>query len=463
MLKATHGPLRSSLFFVVLALAGEDGARAQGSAAWKAGVAAVDISPQESIWLAGYGARNRPSEGVAQKLYARALALEDPPGHRLVIVTTDILGFPRAVAEPIVERVRQHTRLARDQLLLTSTHTHAGPVLREYSVFAYGLTLEQRAAIERYTQFLQEQVVQVVLAALADVSPARLTFGETQATFGTNRRVSTERGYVIGVNPQGLVDPQVPVLKVQGSDGKLRAVLFSYACHNTTLGPNFYQAHGDYSGVAQAQLEESFPGAKALFLSGCGGDINPNPRGSLELAEQHGKQLAAAVQQALEGTTNPVEGNLATAFELVPVPWALPPSREELQKRLQENDLLRRRHARRMLDIIEQHGSLPKDYPYPVQVARLGTSLTLIGLGGEVVVDYALRLKRELTSGSYWIAAYANDVMGYIPSRRVLEEGGYEGGGSMIFYGQPGPWAPEVEETIVAAVHQLVKRTSRDR
>ena len=111
-----------------------------------------------------------------------------------------------------------------------------------------------------------------------------------------------------------------------------------------------------------------------------------------------------------------------------------------------------------MLAILDRDGHLPYDYPYPVQAWQFGRDLTLVAMGGELLSDYALRLKKEAGSTRLWVAGYSNDVFAYIPSLRVLQEGGYEGGGAMLFYGQPGPWAPSVEETIVTKVHELMKR-----
>jgi hypothetical protein len=104
---------------------------------------------------------------------------------------------------------------------------------------------------------------------------------------------------------------------------------------------------------------------------------------------------------------------------------------------------------------------LSQTYPYPVQVWRLGPELAFVTLGGEVVVDYAVRLKQELGREKTWVAGYSNDVMAYIPSRRVLGEGGYEGGGAMVYYSLPCPWAPEVEEMIVRSVHEQMDATKR--
>jgi hypothetical protein len=111
-----------------------------------------------------------------------------------------------------------------------------------------------------------------------------------------------------------------------------------------------------------------------------------------------------------------------------------------------------------MLKILDREGQLMTDYPYTLQVLQFGDDLTLVALAGEVVVDYSLRLKKELAPANLWVAANCNDVFAYIPSRRVLEEGGYEADSSMMFYGLPGPWDSSIEEVIVAQVHEVVRR-----
>ncbi len=431
---------------------------AAGGVEWKAGAASVVITPKQPLRMAGYAARKKPSEGTAMDLYAKVLALEDRRGNRVVIVTSDLLGFPRAVSEPIAERVQRRYGLRRERLLFSSSHTHSGPVIREALTAMYALPPEQASAVHNYTEWLQEQVLELVGAGLKDLAPARLSLGRGQADFAINRRQKGEKGVVIGVNPQGPVDHEVSVLRVERADGRLRAVLFSYACHNTTLGADNYRLHGDYAGVAQEALEKSHPGALALFLSGCGGDANPEPRGTMELVRKHGDSLAAAVEKTLAGPLRPVAGPLRAVLDHVDLPLATPPSRQELQARLEDKDVYRARHARAMLATLDEKGRLPTSYPYTIQVLQFDRDLTLVALAGEVVVDYALRLKRELGPDKLWVAAYCNDVFAYIVSRRVLEEGGYEPVTSMVYYGLPGPWAPEVEETLIRKAHQLVRK-----
>jgi neutral ceramidase len=132
------------------------------------------------------------------------------------------------------------------------------------------------------------------------------------------------------------------------------------------------------------------------------------------------------------------------------------PTRDELVKDLQSTNKYAAQRATVLLKQIDNGQPLSQTYPYPVQLWRIGPGLTWVTLGGEVVVDYSNQIKNELGAGHTWVAAYTNDVMAYIPSLRVLKEGGYEGGGAMLYYGLPTVWGPDVEETIMKGVHVLV-------
>ena len=425
--------------------------------AWKAGLAQVIITPQKPLWMAGYASRTKPSEGVIQELYAKAFALEDHSGKRAVLVTSDLLGFPAAVSHDITSRVEKQYHLTRDQLLLSSSHTHGGPVLGKMLGLMYPMNSQQWADVEAYTSDLEDKIVKLVGAALKSLRPARLSFGHGEAGFAMNRRARTKEEIAIGVNKEGPVDHDVPVLRVDDKHGKLRAFVFGYACHNTAAR-DLMQLHGDYAGFAEACLENHHPGAMALFIAGCGGDANPFPRGTIELARQHGEELAGAVEKLLVRGLQSVSGPLKSAYEEFPVAFAMPPGREELQAQLENKDVYHRNWAAAMLTVLNRDGHLPAEYPYPLEIWQFGQDLTLIALGSEVVVDYDLRLKKELGAEKLWVAAYCNDVFAYIPSLRVLEEGGYEGGGAMVYYGQPGPFAPTIEETIIGKIHNLVRR-----
>jgi hypothetical protein len=427
--------------------------------AWKAGVAVRVITPDELLWMAGYGNRTKPAEGKLQDLRVKALALEDPAGGRLVLVTSDLVGLPRPLSTAVADEVARKTGLPRDRLMLTASHTHCGPVTAGILYEMYPLTPDQPAKIAAYTERLKGLMVEAVVSALGDLKPARLAVGLGSAGFAVNRREPTPKGIINGKNPDGPVDHDVPVLRVTTPEGELRAVAFGYACHNTTL--QFYQWCGDYAGFAQADLEAKHPGAVALFWAGCGADANPLPRGTVELCRKYGGELAAAVERVLAGTMTPVLGPSAARYTTLELPFDTLPTREQLSADLLSKNTALHNRAARLLKTLDSGGKIDGRYlAYPVQVWRLGDRVLWVALGGEAVVDYSRRLKRELAGGpAVWVTAYANDVMAYIPSERVLKEGGYEGDTSMVPYGLPAKWAPGIEGKIVAAVEELARVT----
>lgn len=444
---------------LLLAAGTSSGAGVEGTAEmWKAGTATVVITPEQSMWMAGYAARNKPSEGKIHDLYAKALALEDAEGTRLVLVTADLIGFPREFRDRMEKEVAERYKLAPSGLLLNASHTHSGPELRAWRASqTWDLADEQIELSRRYAETLFGKLVELVGCALEDMAPARLSYLHARAGFAMNRRLLTERGYTIAPNADGPVDHEVPVLRVTAPDGTLRALVFGYACHNTTLSD--YEFCGDYSGFAQEYVEQTNLGVTTFFVTGCGGDQNPTPRRTLEWARQHGRALANAVEAALLTRPRPVRGPLRLALEEVMLELDRPPSVEELERQAASGDKYARRHAQGVLDEIERTGQVRATYPYLVQVVQFGDDLTLIGLAGEVVVDYSLRLKAELAGAPVWVAAYCNDVFGYVPSERVLREGGYEARGAVIYYGTtPTPFAPSVEALIVDKVHEMVRK-----
>jgi hypothetical protein len=426
---------------------------------WKAGVAKVVITPDKPMWMSGYASRTKPAEGKVHDLWAKALVLEDSSRRRCVLVTMDLVGIPREVSVAVCDEIRKKHGLAREAVMLSVSHTHSGPVVGSNLRAMYFLEGEQEKLVEEYTKTLQGKLVALVGEALSKLAPARIEWGNGHATFAVNRRKNKETDIPklreLG-QLKGPVDHDVPVLAVRDAEGHLKAVAFGYACHATVLP--FYQWCGDYPGFAQIALEKAHPDAIALFWAGCGGDQNPLPRRSVALADEYGKRLADAVDAVLAAPMTPLHGDFAAAYAEIPLAFADLPSREQLVKDTTARDKYVAERARLLLRRIEKEGSLSGTYPYPVQTWRLGDRLTWVALGGEVVVDYSLRLKRELGRGTTWVAGYSNDVMAYIPSLRVLKEGGYEGGGAMVYYGQPTVWGPRVEETIVAAVHDQVAK-----
>lgn len=423
--------------------------------AWKAGVAVALITPTEPLWMAGYASRTKPADGKETELYAKAIALEDARGARLVIVTLDLIGVSQTLRLNLENRVADAHRLPREGLLLNASHTHSGPEFRVGRSPGEERDPRIAEASRAYGREVEDKIFSIIGGALGQLAPARLGYTHARAGFAMNRRLPTAKGYANSPHPAGPVDHEVPVLRVTDAAGKLRAVLFGYACHNTTLA--LQQWNADYAGYAQAYVEAAHPGAVAMFVTGAAGDQNPYPRGKVELAQQHGRALANGVETALSVAPRDVRGPLRTAYATVALDYAPLPTRAEWQARLASKDRTEAEHAKRFLAKLDAGETLPTTYPCPVQVVRFGEDLVLAAIGGEVCVDYSLRLKRELAGpAAVWVAGYSNDVMGYIPSKRVREEGGYEGVGAMRYsYTHPGPWTATLEERIVAQVHEL--------
>ena len=367
------------------------------------------ITPQRRLHMRGYSSRKTPAEGTEQELFGKAIAIEDGQGQRVVFVTLDLIGVLAELRTAVASEAQKQFNLPPQRLLMNASHTHCGP--------AYG-----RDDAKDYFDRLSKDLVKIVGQAIERLEPATLTYSQARCSVAINRRTPTEKGFVNHPNPNGPVDHSVPVLAAHDKAGKLKAVVFGYACHNTTMG--FYRWLGDYAGYAQEYFEADHPGVTALFMMGCGGDQNPYPRSELKYAKMHGRSLATSVEAALEtnqGTLRhqrPIDGAIQVAMGTVDLEFSDPDR---------------------------------SDFPYPVQVIRLGNDLMLVALGNEVVVDYSLRLKRELTQEdgpAIWVAGYSNVYAGYVPSRRVLLEGGYEA--------RSRPWKPELEERIIKQVHTLV-------
>ncbi len=419
---------------------------------WNVGLAKAAITPDQFMWMAGYASRDRPADGKLSDLWAKALVLQDASGQRAVLVTMDVIGVSREMATAVAATLKERYGLERSRLALCASHTHSGPVLYRNLSPLHDLVVDpqQRQLIEEYTAALQNKILAVVDAAMSDLKPAQLSWASGTATFAVNRR-NNPADQVPQLRAEGKLrgpcDHDVPVLAIRDPAGKLQAVVFGYACHATTLAS--FQWCGDYPGYAQIELEQAQPGCQAMFWAGCGADQNPLPRRTVELAMDYGRQLATAVNEVLSKPMQPVAGKLATDFREVDLPLAALPTREQIEQDAQSKDIYVAARAKLLLTQMADGRPLCPTYPYPVQVWRLGDDIQFIVLGGEVVVDFALRLKAELGGPRTWVAGYSNDVMAYIASRRVLQEGGYEGGGAMVYYGLPTSWAPESEDLIV--------------
>ncbi len=410
------------------------------------GVAKVDITPDYPVRLSGYGSRRMEHEGIEQRIVAKALAFGADADAPAMLITVDNCGVPASIRDELVKRLAIKTRVLDARVALCSSHTHCAPMLVGVlpNLFSTDIPPEHWTQIERYTRELTDKLEQVALAALADRKPAVLAWGAGHVSFAHNRRALFFR-------PE---DHSLPVLRVTDASGTVRAVLTSYACHCTTQG--FNRVHGDWAGCAQEELEKTFPGAIALTAIGCGGDQNPNPRGTYEYAREYGAALATEATRIANAPLKALGGKLECRTKQIELPFDPLPTREEWEAKAKDKSASVAYHAKKNIERLDRGEKLPSRLPYLVQVWNFGGDLAMIFLPGEVVVDYSLRLKREFDSQRVWVNGYSNDVPCYIPSERVLREGGYEGAGAMLYYDRPTRFAPGLEDLIVGAVTELM-------
>ena len=453
-----------TLCAMLVLLTGVAAAPTAGAEAMKIGLGRVVITPDAPVWMAGYASRTEPGTGKLHDLWTKAMAIEDASGNKVVIVTADIIGFSMDMTDAVSKRVEEAHGIPRSNLLFNSSHTHCGPVVKNDGLhITYGLEGEDEARAVEYTAQLAEMVYQAIDAALIDLAPGTLSWGIGEATFAKNRRAYGAGGVSNEFNPIGPVDHDVPVLLAKGADGVVRGVLFGYACHNTTL--SVQEFNGDYAGFAQLELEKSIPGCTALFVQNCGGDANPLPRirgkdvEATELASMYGKVLAEAVRQVIATKMPPLNGPIRAAMGETELSLQPGIPLEELKQRLPNLSGMPKREFEHFIRQYETLGSPPDRVKYPVQVWRIGTDFQFIALTGETVVDYSLKFKAAYGWNNTWVCGYNNDLTSYVPSLRVLKEGGYEGVTGMFEYGHRAPYTETVEELITTKVEELMKQT----
>jgi putative membrane-bound dehydrogenase-like protein len=437
----------SFVFFVLLAGVSVSGGAADSESEplRQIGAAKIDITPDYPVRLSGYAVRRKESEGVLQRLWAKAIAIGSDKEEPAILITVDNTGVPASVRNEVARRLQTKRGIKPERLAVCSTHTHAAPCLAGNlpTLFGEPLPPEHQAHIEHYTTQLIDALEKVALEALQSRKPARLSWWKGEAGFAANRRTKGRP-----------VDHELPVLSVTDEKGKVRAIVASYACHCTTLGGDTNQICGDWAGYAQEYLERDHPGAVVLTTIGCGADANPAPRGTVALARKHGTEIEAAVNQVLSRTLMPIRGKLECRLQEIELPFDKLRSREEWESMARQTNYAGY-YAQVNLAKLDRGEQLLTKLPYFVQTWSFGEDLAMIFLAGEVVVDYSLRLKKEFDATRFWVNAYANDVPCYVPSERILKEGGYEGGDAMIYYDKPGRLAPGVEDLIVGAVHEL--------
>ena len=404
-----------------------------GSGSWNAvpladlrvGIAGVDITPRAGTPLAGYSGRGGPSTGIHDRLRATAVVFDDGQT-RAAIVAVDLLNLREADGQAIAAAIERTAGIPRQHVLLNASHTHA----------AHSLGKGERGRTE-----LAGKIAGAVARAIRGSRPASLGYGEGTIDFNINRRVIGPDGKAkAGLNPAGIVDRRVKVLRIDHGDGVAPAgVIMNAVCHPNVLRSQNSQISADFVGLARTFVQRSFGGGTlAMYLQGTTGDIRANLP-SMDPADGFGRNGSEA---------DLVWAGHGLGGEVVQVAAGL---------RVREKLLQRKLHLpiRAAADVVEVTPD-PRKVPgggkltLPIRALAIGDFL-FVSLPGEPVVEYGLGIEKDLAplGKTTFVLGYGAGDVGYIPVDHMVDEGGHEAAG---------PFGHGSEGAIRAGVKALVTR-----
>jgi hypothetical protein len=426
------------------------------------------ITPDRPVFLSGFGGRDRPHEGVLDDLYARVLLMEhDKP---LLIIQLDLTGGDRSFVIGIKRALHAEFGLAEDEILINFSHTH-------YSVYVTGEDPDMRRGMYsiaqerwptsgdivdytediRYFHRLRDTLVALTRQCYAHLTEGRMDIAFGTSAFGCSRRLPTANGVKFKPNFDEPIDTDLFVIRLTDRNDRLAGIVFSYGCHPTSMRGNMISA--EFVGAACAYLERQYPGAGAVFLQGCAGDVKMRiGAGDTFALTTHEEMRAAAaklgedVMRTLEQADfTQADGPFASKLldlRLYAERWEI--ADHERTLRDESKSAYRKLRAQMVIDSIRS-GTDRTFLPHWIQIWKFGGAATLIAMEGEIPSAYALKIKKLLRNRRVAVLGYSNGVSSYIPTRRWLEEGGYEVE-AVVLHGLRGPLVPETEDMIIGAI-----------
>lgn len=429
--------------------------------ALKAGTARANITPHVGMLLSGFGGRRQGTEGIHDDLHARAVVLDDGDT-KVALVSCDLIGFSLTSIAAIRERAEKMTGIPGENMLIAATHTHSGP--------AMGI-LRMRTQDPEWVSIVQKKVAGAIAEAQADLVDAALGVGVGSAQIGINRRERTPEGNIkLGKNPSGPIDTDVGVVRIDSADGARIATIVHHPCHPVVLGGSNNFVSADFPGAAMGLVERAKPDMRALFINGCAGNINSVPvGGTFDDVERLGTTLGTEALRTYETIEGSTDIQIRCAAEQVEVPLQELPPAEDMEKLIEQ----RKRElgpdaspeafaADRLVsyarDVIGEHEGVPKrSRSIEMQAIALGDAV-FVTTPGETFVEIAQAIKAGSPFEHTFVTGYTNGVIGYIPTAKAFDEGGYEVTSSFQFYYGTYFLAPGVEKAVVDAGIRLTQR-----
>ena len=422
-----------------------------------AGAAKVNITPYVGINLSGFGNRTKGSEGIHDELYARAVVMEDGE-NKIGIVSCDLLNLDESSIFSIRKKAQELTGMDGENIMISTTHTHSGPLTSPLRGFG---KLDRE-----WVSVMEKQVAGAIAIANSRLQEACIGAGSGHAELNINRRERRDERVVLGLNPGGSIDYQVGVIRIDDLEHKPICAIVNYACHPVVLGGDNYLISADYPGYAMAMVEH-FRGnnSVAMFLNGTTGDINPIGRGTFEEAKRTGTILGAEVLKVCENISLSHDAELKAAKEIVNLQSGQIPSEAEIEQIIadrkkaladKEFDIDREITLSWALDALSmaKKGKKSAIVPVEVQVLSMG-DIMLAGIPGEVFVDVGLGIKKGSSYKNTFVAGYTNGDIGYMPTKKAFQEGGYETHYAYMLYGIY-PVDQDVAEKMINSALKLI-------
>ena len=454
---------------------------------FQAGVGRADITPAPGVPQGGWGAQtHQRGLGADMPFYATALVLDD--GERqAAIVDVDAIGFNLEWTDKILDAIASLTRIPRDHIRFSCTHTHSGPNTFRLATISEGLDM-----VLSYLDSLPQRIAGAVWQAQGNLRPVRCAAGEGQCEIGVNRRFPVFGTVVVGRNWNGPADPAVRVVRFDGLDERPVATLVNYSCHPTTMAWQNQLFTPDYPGMVRQVVEREVGGA-CLFLQGAAGDITPR-RGftgdpqvyrrlgailGLEASKvalgletlprrerfQGVLQSGAPIALYEDEPVEPAPPALRILSRAVPLPIKPFPPPEELEAEAQElRNVLNRLRAHGSEEEVRAatakatqanaraenarlyHGKTAIDWR--MQGIRIG-EIALVSIQGEPFNEIGRRVVAGSPFPHTLFSGYSNGGFGYIPAREAFREGGYEV--------EATPFSADAADAVVAEASRLLQ------
>ncbi|MBL4575618.1 MAG: hypothetical protein JKY51_05920 [Opitutaceae bacterium] len=434
----------------------------QSTLPYLSGVSIIDVTPPGGSKLAGFGHRTEDSTNVYLPLRCIITAITDCSTEKqTIIVSIEWLGFYDNT-DHVRDLITAATGIPNDNILLCGSHTHCGPPMRKKIDKARIGGID-----EPFLESVFQRIAQAAKVAVDAQEPTRLRYTTGCCGFAHSRRRPIGNGKIEWMPTLDAPhDHSVPVLLFEDDSGKLKHLLFGYACHPTASGA-ILEIGGDYVGFAMIEVEEHL-GCTAGFIQGCAGDQKPYrvdpecegfPQYPIDEIHAFGNQLAQSVANAVRfNPLDEITGEIKITSQKISLKTTVLP-RQEYEAFLDNDNSFLSNWAKKHLETMDRGEAPATDLPFELQTIEFGTSLVMVAMPGEMSVEHGLRLIKEQGSRfqNVWPIAYSNKIVGYVCSRRQLSEGGYEVLTNMQIIGLSGPLEEKTEDQIHQAIAEMLQ------